>query len=822
VIVNGLPQSRVLKKATALAAAFFGVMAIGAAAQQPDPQQAPSPVRVDSVVVEGNERVVTQAIASTFAVQPGQEITYREVQRGIKALLATNQFSDIVVTARGTDPYVLVVHVEERPIVRRISITGLEHVSVREVRDTTQLNTGLPLNRQRILDAKAFIRAELADDGIPFAQIDDRVVPVEGESNEVDILLDVAEGQRVTVAQVGFVGNERVPAGDLRGVMSIKPEGFFWFRSGSFDEMDYTLDLEQNLPALYRSRGFLDFEVVADTVIVDPSTGKARLEVTVDEGPQYRLESFTINGNARFPTEQLESYFATSEGGLLASLGIGGGGGGNAEGQVFDAESFNAAIASVMELYRNEGYLYAQVNPVVQRIESDNGGPPMVAASWEITEREPAIVNRVSVGGNDYTHEWVIRNQISILPGDVYSQQRVLRSYQSISSLGFFEAPMPFPDIQPLENGDVDITFNVVEKQTGTINFGTSVGGGVGLSGFIGYEQPNLFGQAKAGTLRWDFGRYLNSFEVSYTDPALLKSMVSGSISLFNSRDRFFQFTSGRRRRIGGNLRFGFPWQSSRVTRVFVGYGLSRTEYELFTNEDDNSLFGRPPGVQSQLSVGMTRQTLDHPLFPTIGSRQNINVETNGGFLGGDGEFTRVLTDGSWWVPVGRLGGSETGGGIRFALGLTLRGGAVFGDAGAFPFDRFWMGGVQFGQNLRGYEETTITPLGHFPQSPSAGITDIERLGNAFFSMTAEYALRLSDQISMSLFYDAGNVWRNPAEFDPTRLFRGAGFGFQLVTPFGPLGLDYAYGFDKTAIGDAGQLRPAPGWQLHFRMGPGF
>ncbi|MDE3004769.1 MAG: BamA/TamA family outer membrane protein, partial [Gemmatimonadota bacterium] len=100
-------------------------------------------------------------------------------------------------------------------------------------------------------------------------------------------------------------------------------------------------------------------------------------------------------------------------------------------------------------------------------------------------------------------------------------------------------------DITPLDNGDVDVTFNVVERQTGSINFGTSVGGGVGLSGFIGYDQPNLFGQAKSGSLRWDFGRYLNSFELSFTDPALFQSRTSGTISLFNSRDRFFQFSSG-------------------------------------------------------------------------------------------------------------------------------------------------------------------------------------------------------------------------------------------------------------------------------------
>ena len=805
---------RSLGKATAVAAAFFGVMASVSTTPVDAQQELQSGVvRVDSLEVVGNRRVEAQVILATFAVQPGQEITYRAVQRGTKQLLDTGEFDNVVVRARGGDPYILSIEVVEAPFVRRITIDGLQNVSTRAVRDTTGLATGTPLSRQKILDAKAYIRAELAAEGIPFAQIDERIVPIDGADNEVELILDVTEGQRVTVAEVRFIGNEQLSDGELTGVMSTKPEGFWWFRSGSYDQIDFDLDLANGLPSLYRSRGYLDFQVVSDTIVIDPQTGKASVEVTVEEGEQYRLGAFSIEGNTVFEDEGLEALFRSSRrGGILGSLGLGGGGGGgNAEGQVFDAEAFNQAIQSVEEYYRNEGYLYARVDPVVDLKPGADGEPPTVDARWQITEGQPAVVNRVSISGNEYTYEWVIRNQMYVLPGDVYSQERLLRSYQNISALGFFEAPMPMPEITPIENGDVDITFHVVEKQTGSINFGTSVGGGVGLSGFIGYEQPNLFGQAKAGSLRWDFGRYLNSFELSYTDPALFQTRTSGTIQLFNSRDRFFTFSSGRRRRVGANLTFGFPWRGSPATRLLVGYGISKTRYELFDNVDDTSLFGRPPGVQSQLSVGITRQTLNHPLFPTVGSRQSINVEQNGGFLGGDGEFTRVLGDGAWWVPAGQIGGTEAGGGIRFALGLKLRAGAVFGDASAFPFERFWMGGVQFGENLRGYPETTITPLGYFPES-SASVSDIERLGDAYFSLTAEYAIRLSDQVGAGLFYDAGSVWRDPTEFDPTSLFRGAGFGVQIVTPFGPIGLDYAYGFDKTV----------PGWQLHFRMGPGF
>lgn len=802
-------------KAFALAAAFSAFVA-GAIPDTAAAQQTPArtgPQRVDSVLVEGNARVAETSILAIFGVSPGTEVTGREIQRGIKQLFSSLQFSDVRVRARGDEGITLVIEVDEQPAMRTVTITGLENVSERQVRDTTSLQAGLPYNPQKVLRAKEFIRAQLASQGIPFAAIDERVEPVEEQVNEVRVFLDVTEGQRVTIAQVEFEGNQGLSGDDLAGAMATKSEGFWWFRTGAYDDTRYRSDLAEGLPRLARSRGYLDFEVVSDTLIIDPNTGKARAVVTVDEGAQYRLGTFEIDGNTRFTDEELAASFQRQEGGILRSLGLRRSSEGAGQvGQVFDAEAFNEALLTVQERYANEGYLYAQVVPVVNRRDTEDGAPPLVDATWRIQEGAPAIVDRVIISGNEYTHEWVIRDRIFILPGDVYSQDRVLRSYQSISGLGFFEAPLPPPDIQPQEDGDVDITFNVVEKQTGSINFGTSVGGGVGLSGFIGYQQPNLFGQAKAGNLRWDFGRYLNSFELSYSDPALLQSQVSGTLSLFNSRDRFFQFATGRRRRIGANSRFGIPWPGSRQTRLFLGYGISRTKYEQFQDADDTSLFGRPPGVQSQLSIGVTRQTLDSPLFPTVGSRQSVNLEVNGGLLGGDGQFTRALAEGAWWTPVGQLGDASGGGRpIRFALGLTFKAGAVFGDASAFPFDRFWMGGVQFGQALRGYDETSITPLGYFPENSTA-ITDINRLGNAFFSLSAEYALRLNDQISAGLFYDAGNVFRDPGDFDPTRLFRGAGFGMQLVTPFGPIGLDYAYGFD----------RATPGWQLHFRMGPGF
>ncbi len=804
-------------KAGALAAAFAAVLALGSplpASAQGAGARTQTSVTVDSIAVEGNVRQSRAEVMAVAGLRPGTPITYRDVQTAVKELWSTGQFRDIQVRASGGQagaPVVLTYQVEERELMRTVRFPGLETVSAQSVRDTVDLRPGQPYSPQKVSRAMRYIRSELSDQGIPFARIEERRQRVEGADGEIHLVLDVTEGNRVTVAGVQVEGNESFSDGALSGALDTSPEGFWWFQGGTYDQETFQSDLEQRLPSFYAGRGYLDFEIVSDTLVVDPETGKAQVELSVVEGPQYRVADFSIEGNRHFATEELSRYYRLDRGGLLSRLGFGGGDESGDRDPVFDRMAFEEATNQVQRAYNNEGYLYARVSPYIEKLGAEGEGSPKVRVGWEIEENNPAYINRVAIEGNDYTYERVIRDQIILLPGDVYSEDRLLQSYQSIQSLGFFETPMEPPDIQPdPQTGDVDVTFRVKEKQTGSINFGTAVGGGTGLSGFIGYDQPNLFGQAKQGSLRWDFGRFINSFTASYSDPALLGSRISGSLTFFNSSDRFFQFDSGRRKRLGGSVQFGIPVPWSRFTRFIAGYGISRTRFDLRRGVDDTSLFGRPPGLQSTVTLGLNRSTLNHPVFPTSGSRQRVTFDLNGGPLGGDGSFTRQLMEGTWWLPVGQVGGGSPGSqGMRFALGLKLRGGAVYGNADRFPFDRFWMGGVQFGESLRGYDETSITPQGHFFEG-SRAIRDIDRLGDAFFLMSAEYAARLGGNVSLSLFYDAGNVYTDPFEVDPTRLFRGAGVGVQLVTPFGPIGLDYAYGFDKD---------PA-GWQLHFRMGP--
>ncbi len=645
------------------------------------------PVVIDSVDVEGNFRQADLTIIAMGGLNRGSAYTIFDIQRATKALWATRQFKDIQVRVEGDigDRVTLVWVVDEQDLLRNVVITGLTSINRDEVTDTTRLQPGFPYSPEAVSQAMTYIRRELATEGIPFANIAERIERVPDRVKEVILYLDVEEGTRVTVADVSFSGNTVFTDRELRGAMSVQPEGFWWWRSGSYDRDRFDEDLEVGLPAFYAAEGFLDFEVLGDSLVIDPTTGKTRLEISVEEGQQYFLREFTIRGHSEFSTAELEQTFQPERSGLF--------GGSDSDGEdlpVFDNAQFEAATSEVSERYQNEGFLYSRISPFIRRNPAEEGNPPTVDAGWAIEEGPQAYISRVNIEGNDYTYERVIRDKIFILPGDVYSQERIIQSFQSISSLGFFEVPMDVPSIVPNDEGDVDVTFIVTEKPTGAVNFGTSVGGGTGgLSGFIGYDQPNLFGKGKSGSLRWDFGEFQNNQTISYSDPGIFGSLVTASVSLFNSRDRFISFRSGRRRRTGGDFRLGFLLPGARFTRFFAGYGLSRTELTLQSGTDDTSLFGTPPGTQSTASFGITRNTLNHPIFPTIGSRQSVNVAFTGGPLGGHGKFVKYTAEGAWWLPVATLGGEEgdAASGSIFALGLTMRLGALQGNHDRFPFE---------------------------------------------------------------------------------------------------------------------------------------
>ena len=785
---------------------------LGSVVLSPRPARAqgePGAPAADSIVVEGLRRVERRQVLDASGLAPGRPLSYRDIQRAIKTLYATGQYADVQVaqdTVGGRQ--LLIVRVRERPLLVKWAVRGVSRLSERAVKDKVQLVEGRPFDPATEARSRGRIDSLYRAQG--YAQATVRALHVyEADSTRIRVVFDIAEGRRVAIARLEIEGNTHFTDEEIVAHMKTRPEGFWWFRSGEYDDEKLHADLQERLPKSYGQRGYVDFQALGDTLVVDETTGKATLVVRVSEGEPYRVGTFEIVGNRRFSTDELGTLYPFTGETRTGVLGLGGVRRGPA---YFNQDRWNDATQKLQTVYFNNGYIYMHVSADVIRRRGPDG-QPVVDLRWVVSEGQPAIVNKIEIAGNNVTHERVIREAIELIPGDVFRQAALIRSYQNISNLGFFQQPLPFPDTRPAnDQGDIDVIFRVTEKSTGNINFGASVGQGTGLGGFLGLDEPNLFGQGKRGRFQWQFGKNINDFDLSYSDPAIRESRISGTLGVHNTRLRYTIADLGQVRRQGGNLQLGFPVFRDRYTRLFTSYAI---DHQTFTGGSQSvASLSCNDCVRSTLGLQILRDTrIDLP-FPTAGTMHQIGISQSGGILGGTGDFQRLDLEGRWYAPLGQLGGDRPGSSpLKFVMGFTTRAGFVFGNAPFFD-QLFTMGGTQYGIPLRGYDEFSITPNGFDPNA-SSGQASAGAFGKAYLLMTGEIGLRLSQMLYLSTFFDAGNVWARAGQFDPTRLFRGAGIGASLISPLGPIGIDWAYGFDRTDI--AG--RPNPGWKLHFKLG---
>lgn len=794
--------------------AVLGVCAASTAAGAQDVGVGPCTVP-DSVAFRGNNRIKDDELRADVGIEPKTQINARTLTQALKNLYATNQFEDVRQSAEVVDGKCLLVFTfVERRVLSDVNVVGPNRVSSGSVKDRVDLLIGKPIDPAQVRRDVTRIDSLYQSEGFYLAKVhvDTTLIGEDGAA----LTFRIEEGRRLAVSGVEIVGNKALSASTIVGAIATKPEGFFWWRAGEFDTEKYNEDLAKTIPELYAQHGYIDMSVVRDTLIIDRERGKAVVRLTVDEGPQYKIGDFEVVGAKRFSNEDIaRMYPFTGEKNRTVGQTVKDllGRGAPEAKDVFNESAWTDATRKVQEAYANEGYIYASIQPIVERRRVGPDSLPKVDLRWEIDEKTPAIVNRIDITGNDVTSESCIRNQLLMLPGDVFNQERLIQSFRNIANLGFFEQDMPPPDYhQANDKGDIDLIFHVKEKRTGNVNFGASVGQGTGVGGFIGFDQPNLFGECKRGSLQWQFGQYIKDFSLTYSDPRIKQSNISGTVTAYHQQSRFIIRDIGQSTTSGGQLQIGLPLPNSQFTRFYLSYGGERVKYGadgLVSTINCNGCFRSTVGMQ-----------LDHDTrlgmpFPVTGVHQNISLQLNGGPLGGTAQYSRLTTEMRGYAQIAQFGRALGPEPMTLVFGLGAKAGALFGDAGPFFVSQaFSLGGVQYGESLRGYEEFSITPRGFLPNADQYS-AQRSSFGNAFYKSTAELGLRVNQQFYVDAFYDAGNLWERPRDFDPTRLFRGAGFGASLVTPLGPLGIDFGYGFDRVDT----QGRRDPKWQVHFKFG---
>ncbi|HEY7473138.1 MAG TPA: outer membrane protein assembly factor BamA [Gemmatimonadota bacterium] len=744
--------------------------------------QEPAP-RLVGVEVEGTTLLDPERVAALSGLPGSTFLTPRGMQEAIRALWRTQLFDDVRMAARPQgDGVVAVITVDEAPVITGFELEGEDEIDEKDIREKIPFKVGDRMLANRLHQAAFDIEKLYAEKGYYLADVTLEPAAPDADSTAVRVAID--EGRKVAIDEIRFQGNRAFSGDRLRAALETRPEGFWFWQDGEFDDAKWRGDLSLKLPAFYGEHGYIDMRVVSDSMAVDPEDGTMRLYVTIEEGSLYRTGTVDLTGNSRFSQADLRQFLRLGPG------------------TVFNTAAVEQTQADLLNLYADDGYIYAQVQPI-RRVRPDT---TIVDLTWQIREGNPAEIRHIAIRGNTVTHESVIRRHLFVEPGQRFRRTDVRNSLLALEGLGFFEPGIvPTTRVADEQSGDIDLTFEVEERRTGSLTLGAAVGGGTGLSGFLGYEQPNLFGQAKSGRVRWEFGSRNNNLELGYTEPVFMGTKTSLSTSFFNINQRYIG-TSFRQEALGGNLRLGTPLPWDEASRLFYGYTWQRIDLEA-TDGDDSRFQGEYPRTESSVSLSLVRDTRLPRLHPIQGARHSVGADFAGGILGGTVGFHKYELESSWFAPTIN---------DRTVLNLSLKTGGI--DATGFvPLtEQYILGGVQYpSEGLRGYPENRVgvhTAGNIF--SDEEGRTDDR--GNAFLLLTAEHFIKITDTIYTSVFYDAGNVWNRFGDVTFADLKRGAGVGVQIDLPgFGPMGLDYAYGFDRLD----GSGNPDPGWQLHFRFG---
>jgi outer membrane protein insertion porin family len=308
-------------------------------AQQADPTA--RCVTPDSVVVRGARRTSATTAAALTGIARGDTLFGAgPIQRAIANLYGTGDYEDVrsdcEILADGRA--LIAFTVIERPVLASIAVTGPQAQSQRSVEDRVELLLRRPVDPALVRKAITRIDSLYKAAGYYLARIVPETTVV--DSSSIGLVFRVTEGRRMAIAQLQVQGLRGVSADDVAGAMKVRPEGWWWFQKGEFDEEKYAADLGERIPALFAERGYIDFQLQRDTLIVDPQRAKASIVLGVNEGEQYRVGTFTISGNQHFTEEFLRRYYPfTDEGISLAQrarelLG----------GRKFDKDIFNQAL----------------------------------------------------------------------------------------------------------------------------------------------------------------------------------------------------------------------------------------------------------------------------------------------------------------------------------------------------------------------------------------------------------------------------------------------------------------------------------------------
>ena len=430
----------------------------------------------------------------------------------------------------------LVFDLRQQPRISKINYTGCKKGEKEELEQRLSLMPGNQITQNIVNRAKEIITAFFKQKGFGNVTVDIRLTPDLSKENEMIVDINVNKNEKVKVHKIYIAGNDVLSDNKIQRVMkktNEKKKLVNLFRQKKFVESDYENDLDLIIKK-YNELGYRDARIVSDSV-AQYNEKQVDVYIEVEEGKQYFISDITWAGNTVYPSSTLDNI-----------LGI-------KPGDVYNQTLLNKRTTededAVANLYMNNGYLFFQLVPIESKIEGDS-----IALEMRVMEGPQARINSIVINGNDRLYEKVIRRELHVKPGELFSKDDLMRSAREIAQTGHFDPENM--DIRPEpnnENGTVDLIFNLTSKNSDQVELSagwgqTGVIGKVSLK-FTNFSLKNLFntssykgiipqGEGQTFTISAQTNaKYYQAYSLSFLDPWFGgKSPNSLSVSAYYSR----------------------------------------------------------------------------------------------------------------------------------------------------------------------------------------------------------------------------------------------------------------------------------------------
>ncbi len=706
-----------------------------------DVSQSP-PLLVDSVTVQGNQRIEPSAILGQITLQAGDPVTEQVVRDQIRLVYDMGFFEDVRVQTETAPTGVQVIFVvKEKPFVVEIVFDGNDALSEDKLQEVLTLQNQAFLDQQAIKINAEKIREKYEKDGYHKVKIIPIVRALDESRNRVTFFIQ--EGDRAKIQSIRFVGMTIFDRSDLLEVMANREWSVFFSLltdAGILHREELDNDVER-IKEFYSNRGYLDVQIGPPGIELSGDKESVTLTFRIIEGHPYTVRTVQYEDNTVFDDAELARHsFLHVE-------------------DVFQRTTIRDEVSRVTDLYGAKGYSFAEVTPGL----APNDDTLTTDVTFTIDEGALIRVREIHITGNDKTRDNVIRRELRVDEQEVINSVAMKRSFQRLNNLNFFETVEILPE--QVEEDKVDLGVQVKEKPTGRF----SVGGGFStldrFTAIANISEGNLLGLGYLVRVRGQIGSRRTIGVLTFRNPALFDGLTSFQVNGFSTETNYLTYEEER---IGATVQFGRA-----ISEYITGSLTLVGEAIKIKNPVSNAAQSIVDQVGTQSTTGfranLFRDTRDYFQDPRRGSRSGVRVGFGTEVFGGTNNFYRLELDGLKYIPL-PFWDLRTAFRGRFGLGQGYGGDSL-------PLtELFFVGGIN---TVRGFRFGRAGPV------TSSGTLEG---GTKQLILNAELIIPVlpSAKLNGVLFFDYGKGFATSEDLD-LDLRPATGLEVRWISPFGPL-----------------------------------